>query len=827
MLNIDKTNHELQLANDFVQHTDRNIFLTGKAGTGKTTFLRNLHKSTAKRLIVTAPTGVAAINAGGVTLHSFFQLSFGPFVPGSEAYEQQSQRQFRFSNEKKAIIKSLDLLIIDEISMVRADLLDAIDAALRRHRRNNRPFGGVQLLMIGDLHQLPPIAKPDEWQILRQHYKSVYFFNSKALQQIEMLTIELRHIYRQSDPQFIELLNRVRDNRLDEQTQAALNKRYIPDFSAADDHITLTTHNHQADTINQSKLRSLPGREYSFSATINGDFPTHIYPAPATLRLKKGAQVMFARNDSSPEKRYYNGKIGTIVRLSSEIIEVLGAGDKQAIEVEPEDWQNIKYTVNQENREIEEKVIGEFSQFPLKLAWAITIHKSQGLTFEKIIIDAQAAFAHGQVYVALSRCKSLHGIVLRSPISTRVVTTDEDVLIFDQEAGLNPPREEQLRQARTAYQQKLLFECFNFDILRSRLSYFLRLLRENSRRLHLTGLSEPDGLLTEADRDIFTVADNFSRQLSTIFAAGKLPEDDAHILERIGKASGWFQGKFAALFSELEQKTYIESDNAELRKKLNLVLNNLRQEIAVKRAGICCCLKGFSPADYLRAISKAELDFKPLKVKKTQTAAYTESDIAHPRLYQTLREWRDQQAAEQGVKHFQIMHQSMLIQIVVRLPDSKAELEKIPGVGPKTMAKYGDALTAMVAEYRREHGVTTVKLPETKVSSAGEGKIKNTAPSGTRDISLQMFQDGMTIAEIAGKRGLVESTIETHLCFFIENGRLEIGKLLSTEQQKEIEAVLDKLQTNSLSEVKAALQDNYTYGQIRMLLAWRNYQAGR
>lgn len=256
-------------------------------------------------------------------------------------------------------------------------------------------------------------------------------------------------------------------------------------------------------------------------------------------------------------------------------------------------------------------------------------------------------------------------------------------------------------------------------------------------------------------------------------------------------------------------------NNAELRKKTNLVLNNLRQGIAVKRAGICCCRKSFSPADYLRAISKAELDFKPLKVNKTQTAAYTESDIAHPRLYQTLREWRDRQDAEQGVKHFQIMHQSMLIQIVVHLSDSKAELEKIPGVGPKTMAKYGDALTAMVAEYRREHGVTAVKLPKPKASSAGEGKIKNTAPSGTRDISLQMFQDGMTIAEIAGKRGLVESTIETHLCFFIENGRLEIGKLLSTEQQKEIEAVLDKL------------QDNYIYGQIRMLLTRRNYQAGR
>ncbi|HDL89923.1 MAG TPA: helicase, partial [Thermodesulforhabdus norvegica] len=294
-------NHELELANDFVQYTGCNIFLTGKAGTGKTTFLHNLHKNTAKRMIVTAPTGVAAINAGGVTLHSFFQLPFGPFVPGSEAYERNKQRRFRFSKEKKRIIQSLDLLVIDEISMVRADLLDAVDAVLRGHRRNNQPFGGVQLLLIGDLYQLSPVAKQDEWHLLEQYYESVYFFSSKALNLTELITIELTHIFRQSDARFIKLLNRVRDNRLDESSIADLNLRYIPNFTPGEDqgYITLTTHNRNAESINQTRLDGLPKREHRFKAEVSGDFPEHNYPTLATLMLKEGAQVMFVRNDPS------------------------------------------------------------------------------------------------------------------------------------------------------------------------------------------------------------------------------------------------------------------------------------------------------------------------------------------------------------------------------------------------------------------------------------------------------------------------------------------------------------------------------------------------
>jgi len=396
-------NPELQLADEFLQYTNCNVFLTGKAGTGKTTFLKDFNKHSPKRMVVTAPTGVAAINAGGVTLHSFFQMPFGPFVPGSEAHSQSHQR--RFNREKINLIKSLDLLVIDEISMVRADLLDGVDAVLQRYRRSNLPFGGVQLLMIGDLHQLSPVVKDAEWRLLKPYYDSAYFFSSNSLSKTELFTIELKHIYRQSDTRFINLLNSVRDNNLDESGIAALNKRFDPNFSPGDKegYITLCTHNRKADGINFSKLHSVKNKKHTFDAEVEGDFPEHTFPTQATLDLKIGAQVMFVRNDPSPDKRFFNGKIGEITRIKSDEIWIKCPDENNQIIVEPAVWENIEYKLNQESGEIKENKIGTFEQYPLKLAWAITIHKSQGLTFDNAIIDAQAAFAHGQVYVALEQ----------------------------------------------------------------------------------------------------------------------------------------------------------------------------------------------------------------------------------------------------------------------------------------------------------------------------------------------------------------------------------------------------------------------------------------
>jgi ATP-dependent exoDNAse (exonuclease V) alpha subunit len=408
-------NPQLQLAFDFVQYTNKNIFLTGKAGTGKTTFLHQLKKVSPKRMVVVAPTGVAAINAGGVTIHSFFQLPYGPHIPDHENIptselnpEKPQAYQKKFNREKIRLIQSLDLLVIDEISMVRADMLDAIDLVLKKYKDRTKPFGGVQLLMIGDLHQLSPVVKEDEWSLLKKYYDTVYLFSSKALQQIPSVNIELKHIYRQSDEYFINILNKIRNNQIDQQTLTELNQRYIPNFSPdeKEGYIVLTTHNASAQEINQNKLKKIKSPSEIFGADTEGEFPSFSYPTEQELELKEGAQVMFVKNDSSSLKCYYNGKIGKVIRMDEDEVYVKCPDDEDEILVKREEWQNVKYFLDEETKEVKENVIGTFTQYPLKLAWAITIHKSQGLTFEKAIIDANASFAHGQVYVALSRCKN-------------------------------------------------------------------------------------------------------------------------------------------------------------------------------------------------------------------------------------------------------------------------------------------------------------------------------------------------------------------------------------------------------------------------------------
>jgi hypothetical protein len=823
-------NRELTLAHNFIQYTGSHIFLTGKAGTGKTTFLQKLKTSTAKRMIITAPTGVAAINAGGVTLHSFFQLSFGPFIPGSEAYKSNRQRMFRFSKEKKRIIKSLDLLVIDEISMVRADLLDAVDAVLRRQRRNDAPFGGVQLLMIGDLHQLPPVAKQNEWQLLRQHYASVYFFSSRALGRTEMITIELTHIYRQSDVRFIRLLNRVRDNRLDAAAIEELNRRYLKNFTPEKDqgYITLTTHNRKADTINKTRLAALAGKEYGFEAKISGDFPEHMYPAPATLMIKEGAQVMFLRNDASAEKRYYNGKIGKIKTISNGQIRIICPKEPDEIVVEPLEWENINYTVNKENGEIQEDIIGKFNQFPLKPAWAITIHKSQGLTFDKAVIDSRNAFAKGQVYVALSRCKTFEGMVLSSPIPSKGMETDAAILNFVETARQTPPSENRLLTAKIAYQQQLLLACFDFQLLRSRLNDLARLCRNNAGLVQLSGVGDMDKLREMAGEQIFKVSEKFKRQLRTIFEKQDLPESDAYIIERIGKASKWFQGKFGPIFNDLVQKLQVETDNKELGKRIGYVLFDLKKEIAVKLAGIRSCEQEFSPSYYLRCISKAQIEVGSKREKKPRPPTYNESDIEHPELFRQLKEWRSRKARQQSVARFQILHQSILIQIAVGLPDNAADLIKINGVGKKTLEKYGEELLALVVAYRKEHGIDKVILPEPKeVPGKTTSQKRPTPAAGTKQISFGMFNKGLTIDRIAKERGLVASTIQGHLCFFVENGELDINRLLSPEKQGVIEAALAHTPDNSLKAVKNELGDNYTYDDIRLMMAHRRHLASK
>jgi ATP-dependent exoDNAse (exonuclease V) alpha subunit len=427
-------NDIFDLAYRFITETQESIFLTGKAGTGKTTFLKYLKDNSSKNMIVAAPTGVAAINAGGVTLHSLFQLPFHPFLP-TENSRTQLLQGIRFQKQRIQLLRKMELLVIDEISMVRCDVMDAIDSILKHVRRNySAPFGGVQILFIGDLYQLPPVAKPNEWELLNNYYNSPFFFDSLAVKEQTPLLIELNKIYRQKEESFVELLNKVRNNQMSKEDYEQLNSRYIHSFQPGTEekYITLTSHNNQSDNINQVKLQKLGTPAYTFAAKIEGDFPDNIYPAEASLVLKEGAQVMFIKNDVA-EKRYFNGKIGVISKLANDSVTV--NCDGQDIIVGEEVWENTKYTLNSSTEQLEQKVMGKFFQYPLRLAWAITIHKSHGLTFDKIMIDAASSFSSGQVYVALSRCTSIDGIVLLSKIPPAAVYCNEQVVAAQSTEG--------------------------------------------------------------------------------------------------------------------------------------------------------------------------------------------------------------------------------------------------------------------------------------------------------------------------------------------------------------------------------------------------------
>ncbi|MGP1491785.1 MAG: helix-turn-helix domain-containing protein [Prevotella fusca] len=595
-------NLELRNAWDFVEHTGISIFLTGKAGTGKTTFLRTLKEHSSKRSVIVAPTGVAAINAGGMTIHSFFQLPLSPFIPDTSI-----KNRFDYSKEKRKIMRTLDLLIIDEISMVRADLLDAIDSVLRRFREHDKPFGGVQLLMIGDLQQLTPVVTPEEEKVLQRYYDTPYFFGSKALRSISYVTIELTHVYRQQDSTFITLLNNIREGKATAADLQRLNERYSPTFlpEAGSDYIRLTTHNRMAESYNEDQLRNLPSRACSFRAETDGNFPEYSYPADFNLTLKVGAQVMFIRNDNNG--RYYNGRIGHVTYVDNEKILVLCPGDEDAIEVEVETWENTKYTLNEKTKQIEAEVQGTFKQYPLRLAWAITIHKSQGLTFEHAIIDAQASFASGQVYVALSRCKTLEGLVLASPIGNAAIINDSRVSDYISH------QTEQAEQSISAlpalkeeYYRQLLIELFNFNDIKTYEAALFRVLTEfffkfpKINALHKMTLSDLDTRVIS----ISMKWENVIRRMTTV----QLHEDE--FKERIKKSALYFHSQLTELFSHMLEITKdIQTNNKTAAIRFENTYTDLQQTYHAKRDLLEAIMEeGFSITTYLTAKQEAILN---------------------------------------------------------------------------------------------------------------------------------------------------------------------------------------------------------------------------
>ena len=614
-------NDELRIAWDFVENTGRSIFLTGKAGTGKTTFLKAVVEKSRKRSIVVAPTGVAAINAGGMTIHSFFQLPLSPFVP-----EAQIKSKFDFGREKRKIISSIDLLIIDEISMVRADLLDAIDSVLRRYRDRYQPFGGVQLLMIGDLAQLTPVVTPEDERLLKPYYDTPYFFGSKALAQTEYVTIQLEKVYRQQDDTFISILNHIRDGKPTAEDLALLNSRVMPTLSRSEEsYIRLTTHNNLANNYNDNELRKLPSRSFLFHAEIEGTFPEYSYPTGETLELKVGAQVMFVKNDPTAERRYYNGRIGHVTYVDDHRILVLCEGDSNAIEVEPLEWENTRYTLNPETREIETDVQGVFKQYPLRLAWAITIHKSQGLTFDHAIIDANQSFAPGQVYVALSRCRTLEGLALAQPLQERSIISDEQVNSYidhqEQEAEKSI---EQLPTLKEEYERQLLIELFDFRQVLYLQEYLVRLFSEFFYNSYSSLTQLHKQALDDIKSQIMAVADKWTAHIKAL-PTKQLREPD--FLERVKRSAEYFSQKLNDILAKpIALSENVDTNNKQARQRLNNTLPDMKQTWLSRRYRLTAIAdQGFTVTVYLREKQMSMLDaldeddIKRKKAKKEKT----------------------------------------------------------------------------------------------------------------------------------------------------------------------------------------------------------------
>ena len=713
-------NEESILAWNIIEKTSANLFLTGKAGTGKTTFLKQLKEKSPKRMVVLAPTGIAAINAGGVTIHSFFQLPLSPYLPGT-SFGGNEKKKYQFSALKRKIIRSIDLLVIDEISMVRSDLLDAIDSVLRRYRKHDLPFGGVQLLMIGDLHQLAPVVTDHEERMLRQYYDTPYFFSSKALQQAHYLTIELKKVYRQQDQEFISLLNQVRENKATTATLQALNKRYIPDFipPKEDNYIRLTTHNAPAQRINEEELEALPSKAYSFTAEVEDNFPESSYPADYKLVLKQGAQIMFVKNDV--QHRFYNGMIGEVVSIDGSEIVVRSRDTDEEFELEKAEWANAKYTLNEETKEIEETVEGVFRQYPVRLAWAITIHKSQGLTFEHAIIDASRSFSYGQTYVALSRCKTLEGMVLSQPLSRGAIISSQTVDAFTSQ--LAAPTQEQISSLEQQYIIYCISELFDFYSIRASYEHLMRCLVEFFNGKYPRVVSEYQKLQVVL-KNLIAVSDKFRVQYTGILARN--PDvRQAELQERIHKGAAYFLDKIGVL-RDLIRKSNLDTDNKVARKQFEDRFSVFSEDVKLKERLLKYeCSAEFTVTDYLK--------------KKAQFL----------------------------------------------LLDADASSDS--GSGRKS---------------RRQKKPNEPKVP--KVAS--------------KEVSYDFYMQGMTVDQIAAKRGYTKGTIIGHLTPYVKEGKIGLRALISSAHEKKIRDFMKAHpELEHFSEIKEALGAGIDYYEIKLV----------
>lgn len=714
-----------ELAANYVNTTDRHIFLTGKAGTGKTTFLKYIISRTHKRAVIAAPTGIAAINAGGVTLHSLLQLPFGSFIPENiPLYDSDFQlttpkllfQKSKFNATKRELLREIELLIIDEVSMLRADLLDCIDHTLRFVRKNSTPFGGIQILFIGDLMQLPPVVKDQEKNILRKYYSSFYFFEARALRNAPPIHVELRKIFRQDDQNFIDLLNRLRYNEQSSNDLEFLNKYYDPNFDQAQSpgYINLTTHNARADKINNSKLDELESKLYTYYAHIEGEFPENMFPMQEELHLKEGAQVMFIKNDQSGEGQFFNGKIGLISSLSEDEIWVQFE-DKTQVLVLPYRWENKRYKLDKDSNEIKENFLGSFEQFPIKLAWAVTVHKSQGLTFDKAILDLSNTFAPGQLYVALSRLTSLDGLVLSTPLPNKPPEIDQSLSRFNSASETEDVLKEKLIEDQKGFIQNLAAKAFDFSGLINKIKYHQKGSEGDEMRSMKQKHSSWSNSLLETISPLDNVGSGFIKEIRRILSSEDyLPQ----LCERIEKAKDYF-------FDFLGPATV----------NVQAHIQNIKKEKKVK---------GY----------KKELE-----------------EIEN--------------------------------QIINKIRD----IEQITYIA--NALKKGESL------FQKPTNLLSQKL----LSEKSE-KQKSKVP--TAKVTFDLYEQGKTIAEIAKERNMVPATIEGHLAKFIEIGVIPISDFVNEKTANQIIKVLES-DAVGLKEIKAALPNKISYGEIKMVIAHRKF----
>ncbi len=700
---MQNTSPVYEIANHFAEFTSRSIFLTGKAGTGKTTFLRKLKEESQKQIAVVAPTGVAAINAGGVTMHSFFQLPFTPYVPTPEG-KKNLIGKIKMTSIRRKIMQELEILVIDEISMVRADVLDEVDTILRHFRfRQHEPFGGVQTLFIGDMYQLSPVVQHEEWELLSQFYQTPYFFHSKVILEQPPLYIEFDKIFRQKNENFIHLLNEVRNNKLSQESMDMLRERYKPEFklSSKNNYIVLTTHNAKADRINAEEMAKIKSKTFRFEAIIKGDFPERNYPNELILELKEGAKVMFISNDKGFPRRYFNGKIGEVSRIENDRIYVRCEDDDEDIPVIYETWLNIKYSINKETKLIEEVELGSYTQYPLRLAWAITIHKSQGLTFEKAVIDAEAAFTSGQVYVALSRCRSLEGLVLLSPIYKESLTVDKNIVQYSDNKKDISILSDELDRSKKEYNLKMLLSIFDYKLCVGQIISLQSYVKENESSFNADTFPFLDELL-KILMEIDNVSLRFQKQLYQIFFEEQ--KEKMVLTERLNAASDYFVPKISNLL-ELILQSPVETDNKEHALEYNDVIKALYAELARKAHIIKGMKDDYSAQRFYTLKKEFRIPYININAYALFSTAQKEKS-KYPDLYRDLSQLRRELSEQNEAPSYSIvLSTKALIEMVNYLPQHLNDLKQIRGFGKKKIDFFGQAFIDVIVAYCKDKGL--------------------------------------------------------------------------------------------------------------------------